>query len=315
MTFSSGSTNLVPNDTNGYEDIFIRDIFSEITERISISSNGTQTNYSSYASKPSDDGRYILFDSVAYNLEPNMQYTGNPIAYIRDRLNRQTLRVTSRTLTNNITSYGGLSMTPDGKYLVFEAGPSIYKVNTQTIITGDTTPPVVTGMPDRSANNNGWYNAPVTITWLVIDPSPSSGAPTNPPSTTANLEGTNTYVSGQSCDPVGNCSTGSLALSIDTVLPAGAFNGNAAIVRFLGHRIVGISVDATSGIDMVEVVSGATTLSSASGSISLSCNTDRTNCSWDANPATLPSGSQTLTLKITDKAGNIYTTTKNYIII
>lgn len=85
----------------------------------------------------------------------------------------------------------------------------------------DTTPPVVTGQPDRPANASGWYNAPVIVTWSATDPQSSSGAPTTPPPTTLATEGANqTVTSQQSCDPAGNCSTGTYSLSIDAGKPA-----------------------------------------------------------------------------------------------
>lgn len=83
----------------------------------------------------------------------------------------------------------------------------------------DSTPPTVTGSADRPANGDGWYKDNVTINWASADPDPSSGAPTTPPPTIANLEGTNTYTSEPSCDPTNNCATGSLSLSIDKTAP------------------------------------------------------------------------------------------------
>jgi hypothetical protein len=180
---------------------------------------------------------------------------------------------------------------------------------------GDVVPPTVTGAPDRAANASGWYRAPVTINWTSSDPSPSSGTPTQPSPTAANIEGKHTYVSGQSCDPAGNCATGSLQLSIDTVKPTGTYTGNSFALRLLGQKITGSSADATSGVAKVEIVgSGNKTLSSATGQITLTCNAAKTSCTWSANPATLNFGLQTLTLKVTDIAGNVYTTTKLYTI-
>jgi len=84
----------------------------------------------------------------------------------------------------------------------------------------DTAPPVVTGVPDRVPNDAGWYSADVTIDWQATDPQPSSGAPTDPANTVASTEGAAVvYTSGESCDPAGNCATGSLALSIDKTAP------------------------------------------------------------------------------------------------
>lgn len=111
----------------------------------------------------------------------------------------------------------------DGSVLVVSgiARTSGYTLTrTAELLRHDTTPPAVAGTPDRSANAAGWYNAPVAIDWLSTDPAPSSGTPSDPPDTLAATEGANVvYASDPSCDPAGNCATGSLALSIDSTAP------------------------------------------------------------------------------------------------
>src|SRR5439155_25147262 len=42
--FSSSATNLVPGDTNGFEDVFIRDLETGQTTRVSVSSTGQAGN-------------------------------------------------------------------------------------------------------------------------------------------------------------------------------------------------------------------------------------------------------------------------------
>ena len=82
----------------------------------------------------------------------------------------------------------------------------------------DVLAPVVVA-PDRDANDQGWYNGDVSISWSSTDPSPSSGTPTQPPNTLASTEGEHTYTSEPSCDPAGHCATGSLTLFIDKSPP------------------------------------------------------------------------------------------------
>src|SRR5580658_9669271 len=97
-------------------------------------------------------------------------------------------------------------------FLIFNAG---------TLIVDQ--PPVVTGTPDRPANANGWYNAPVTITWSSTD---SSGTATTPDPTTVSANGADQVItSGQSCDQAGNCATGSYVLNIDTTPPSVSVTG------------------------------------------------------------------------------------------
>ena len=68
VAFSSRAANLVPGDTNADWDVFVRDRQTGTTERVSVSSNGSQGDaYSGYPSI-SGDGRYVAFSSQATNL-------------------------------------------------------------------------------------------------------------------------------------------------------------------------------------------------------------------------------------------------------
>src|SRR5262245_55000678 len=42
VAFSSGATNLVPGDTNGVDDVFVRDLWNGTTVRASVDSSGVQ---------------------------------------------------------------------------------------------------------------------------------------------------------------------------------------------------------------------------------------------------------------------------------
>jgi Tol biopolymer transport system component len=68
--FMSLATNLVPGDTNGAADTFVRDRTSGRTSRVSIDSSGGQANGDSYNPSMSSDGRYVVFDSHASDLVP-----------------------------------------------------------------------------------------------------------------------------------------------------------------------------------------------------------------------------------------------------
>jgi hypothetical protein len=69
VVFQSGASNLVPGDTNGKYDVFVRDRQAGTTERVSVDSAGAQATggHSSYASI-SADGHYVAFASDASNL-------------------------------------------------------------------------------------------------------------------------------------------------------------------------------------------------------------------------------------------------------
>ncbi len=68
VAFVSGATNLVPGDTNGYRDVFVRDLQARTTIRVSVSTAGAQANGPSARPAITVGGRWVLFDSPASNL-------------------------------------------------------------------------------------------------------------------------------------------------------------------------------------------------------------------------------------------------------
>ena len=70
VAFWSSSANLVPGDTNGWPDVFVRDRQLGVTERVSLDSAGAQGNRDSWYASISADGRYVAFFATATNLVP-----------------------------------------------------------------------------------------------------------------------------------------------------------------------------------------------------------------------------------------------------
>ncbi|HEC17763.1 MAG TPA: hypothetical protein ENI97_00270 [Gammaproteobacteria bacterium] len=71
IAFSSGATNLVAGDTNGFTDIFLHDTQTGATNRVSVDAAGVESNgHSSYLAI-SADGSYVAFQSDASNLVAN----------------------------------------------------------------------------------------------------------------------------------------------------------------------------------------------------------------------------------------------------
>jgi Tol biopolymer transport system component len=68
VAFASSAQNLVPNDTNDREDVFVHDRHTGATTRVSIGSGGVQGNDDSFGPVISADGRWIAFVSAASNL-------------------------------------------------------------------------------------------------------------------------------------------------------------------------------------------------------------------------------------------------------
>jgi len=68
VAFESDASNLVLGDTENIRDIFIHDIQTSTTTRISLDSDGMQGNGTSSSPSISEDGRYVAFGSHASNL-------------------------------------------------------------------------------------------------------------------------------------------------------------------------------------------------------------------------------------------------------
>lgn len=70
VAFSSDASNLVPGDTNGVADVFVRDTASNRIVRASVDRSGRQGNGHSYSPALSVDGSKLAFVSAASNLVP-----------------------------------------------------------------------------------------------------------------------------------------------------------------------------------------------------------------------------------------------------
>lgn len=68
VAFQSFSDDLVPQDTNGLSDIFVRDVAAGTTRRVSVAAGGGDPDGASTAPSLSADGRFVSFTSEASNL-------------------------------------------------------------------------------------------------------------------------------------------------------------------------------------------------------------------------------------------------------
>ncbi len=69
IAFESNATNLVPDDDNNVSDIFVRDVATGETHRISVTSDGREADGPSRSPVISQDGSAVAFVSTASNLD------------------------------------------------------------------------------------------------------------------------------------------------------------------------------------------------------------------------------------------------------
>lgn len=121
VVFSSDASNLVPDDTNGVRDIFVRDRQTGTTERVSVTSEGVQANGNCYHPSISRDGRFVGFDSDASNLVTG-DLNGYTDVFLFDRQTRTMERI---SVSASGASANGYSYDPiisaDGRMVAFHS--------------------------------------------------------------------------------------------------------------------------------------------------------------------------------------------------
>ncbi|HTO00904.1 MAG TPA: hypothetical protein VL068_09545, partial [Microthrixaceae bacterium] len=92
IAYSSDATNLVEGDTNDEADVFVYDQLAKVATRVSVASDGGQSDGSSYQPSISGDGTVVAFVSVASNLVAG-DSNGAADVYVHDRESGSTTRV------------------------------------------------------------------------------------------------------------------------------------------------------------------------------------------------------------------------------
>lgn len=117
VVFQSESDNLVPGDTNGVDDVFVRDVHTGAIERISVGTGGTQANGVSWIAHHnviSADGRFVVFRSGATNLVAGYSHQ----IYLHDRATGETTVLAPESDTG---SNSNPVISADGRYVAFES--------------------------------------------------------------------------------------------------------------------------------------------------------------------------------------------------
>jgi Tol biopolymer transport system component len=117
--FMSRASNLVPDDTNGVDDIFVRDRQSSGIVRASASAGGEQGNGRSDSPAISGNGQFVVFASQATNLVPGDTNDSMDV-FVKD-LHTGAIRLASEAADG--TQANGRSFAPaishDGRFVIF----------------------------------------------------------------------------------------------------------------------------------------------------------------------------------------------------
>jgi flagellin-like hook-associated protein FlgL len=169
VVFISRATNLISGDTNGFRDIFRKDIITGEVLRVSTSSNGSQTSGNSFNPQISDDGRYVVFESDASNLVSG-DTNGFRDIFRKDVITGEVLRVSSSINGSQSNSNAfNAQISADGRYVAFESTASnlvegdnnaARDIFRKDMLTGDVLR--VTTSSNGSQSNNNAFNAQIS---------------------------------------------------------------------------------------------------------------------------------------------------------
>lgn len=181
VAFASVASNLVPGDTNNQGDIFVRDLSTNTTTLVSVSSSGDRGNDLSFHNSISGDGRFVAFQSNASNLVLGDTNNSTDI-FVRDLSTNTTTLVSVNSAGDRANTYSILpSISADGRFVAFQSEAS-------NLAPGDTKNQTQIFVRDRLTN---------TTTLLSVD---SAGNPGNTPVDPAGNPGGNTRYPSISAD-------------------------------------------------------------------------------------------------------------------
>lgn len=164
IAFSESGSNIVPNDTNSREDIFVYDRSTSTFSRESVTSDEQQASSgvtSEDAPSISNDGRYVVFASQSSDLSP-ITTGGHKQIYLRDRQLGTTELISRNTHTAADNHSFGQAISANGEYIVYNSSAT-------NIVSGYSNPNSLTFVAKRDAERPA---APTNL--QMITPSPTN---------------------------------------------------------------------------------------------------------------------------------------------
>lgn len=164
VAFSSFSNDLVPDDTNVAQDIFLHDRNTGVTSLVSVDSSGNPANHNAYYPSISGNGRYIAFESEATNLVSD-DSNGFKDVFVHDTQTGETVRVsvTHDGQQSNHDSFITINraISEDGRFVSFDS----YADN---LVPNDTNTVRDAFVHDRDADADGIFDEPGATTTVRV---------------------------------------------------------------------------------------------------------------------------------------------------
>ncbi|MFJ8623943.1 TolB family protein [Kitasatospora sp. NPDC093550] len=137
--FTSDAANLVPGDTNGKSDVFVRDLWTGRTERVDTGPDHAQADGDSFEATISGNGRYVAFSSSATNLAPGANLGAEDV-YVHDRWTGETRLVSTGKApgapqTQKVSGHPSISW--DGRSIAYQSNRSDLAPGTVTWFGGN----------------------------------------------------------------------------------------------------------------------------------------------------------------------------------
>ncbi len=168
VAFESEASDLLPGDTNGVSDIFVRDLQAGTNILVSVAADGGIANGASTDPVMTPDGRWVAFISAATNLVAG-DTNGIPDVFIRD-LVAQTTTLVSVGANGANSMMDTVAITPDGKRVAFFSTAKGLAAGVPATSTGEVY------VRDLLANTTLWAstNAAATVSSILhLDNMPS----------------------------------------------------------------------------------------------------------------------------------------------
>jgi Tol biopolymer transport system component len=119
VVFASDSADIVPGDTNGRPDVFLRDMQNGTVQRVDVGPGGVEADFGAEWPSISADGRFVAYHSAATNLVPGDRPEYLDV-FVYDRIDGTTRRIAvdaAGTPPDDTTGFPSIS--GDGRYVAF----------------------------------------------------------------------------------------------------------------------------------------------------------------------------------------------------